>query len=291
MTRYPVPQGTSTSTRFAATGGRRPDASMTLLNEVMERPLDLGYAAASDARRRGVATPQTPVRRSVTFLLAVLLGVVAVWAARELRAPVEFENASDVLVEEIRGRTAIGDRLAEQNEELRQEITELQAEAMGEDAEEFLADSARLGLWAGATAVQGTGIVITVEDSVQARNQEPGAEDGRVRDSDLQFVVNGLWAAGAEAIAVNGHRLTGHTAIRTAGDAVLVDLQPLVSPYRIEVIGDPDDLRTEFARTQASAMLNQLAARHSIASSIETADKLVLPAGTAGQPDVVTESS
>ncbi|SEE10571.1 Uncharacterized conserved protein YlxW, UPF0749 family [Ruania alba] len=264
---------------------------MTLLNEVMERPLDLGYAAASDARRRGTAAPQTPFRRALTFLLAVLLGLTAVWAARELRAPVGVENASDVLVTEIRDRTVVGERLAAENEALRQEITSLQEEALDEEASALLAESARLGLWAGATAVQGPGVVVTLEDSVRARSGEPGTDFQRVQDQDLQLVVNGLWAAGAEAIAVNGHRLTGQTAIRTAGDAVLVDLQPLVSPYAIEVIGDPDGLRTEFARTQASAWLNLLAAQFSISSTIETSDDLVLPAGTAGAPELVTESS
>ena len=56
----------------------------------------------------------------------------------------------------------------------------------------------------------------------------------------MRSVVNELWSDGAEAIAVNGIRLTPTSAIRFAGDAVLVDFQPITSPYRIDAIGDAD---------------------------------------------------
>ncbi|MGO1341870.1 MAG: DUF881 domain-containing protein, partial [Cellulosimicrobium funkei] len=76
--------------------------------------------------------------------------------------------------------------------------------------------------------------------------------------SDLQRVVNALWAGGAEAVAINDQRLTGLSAIRSAGDAVLVDLQPLVGPYRVEAIGDPDAMRTSLLRSGTSDFLQLL---------------------------------
>ncbi|QOR72425.1 DUF881 domain-containing protein [Ruania alkalisoli] len=264
---------------------------MTLLNEVLERPLDLGYAAASEARRQGTARPATPVRRGLTFLLALVLGLTAVWAARELRTPAGVETASDVLVAQIRERSATGEELMAQNTALRGEIAELQEQALGTEAEELLELTERIGSAVGTTAVEGPGMVVTLSDSASANSGEPDAEYGRVRDVDLQLVVNGLWASGAEAIAVNGHRLTAQTAIRTAGDAILVDLQPMISPYRIEAIGDPDGMRTQFARTQAAGFLNFLAAQASISSSVERADELRLAAGTSLAPSLVTESS
>jgi uncharacterized protein YlxW (UPF0749 family) len=67
-----------------------------------------------------------------------------------------------------------------------------------------------------------------------------------VLDRDLQDVVNGIWAAGAEAVSVNGIRLTALTAIRSAGEAILVDFRPLSPPYEIEAIGDPGALEVGF---------------------------------------------
>ena len=55
-------------------------------------------------------------------------------------------------------------------------------------------------------------------------------------------MVNALWAAGAEAISINGQRLGPTTAIRFAGEAVLVDFRPVTNPYEISAIGDPDTL-------------------------------------------------
>lgn len=56
-----------------------------------------------------------------------------------------------------------------------------------------------------------------------------GLRDGRDRvlDMDLQILTDGLWQAGAEAISVNGHRLSALTAIRGAGEAITVDNRSL----------------------------------------------------------------
>ena len=272
--------------------GRRVDASMTLLNEVIERPLDPGYAAAAEARRAGRAKPSTVAGRGLRFVLALVLGLACVWAARELRVPTgAVASASSVLADELRERSAVGDELQHENEQLRAEITRLQAALLGPEAEALLDETEMLSIWAGTTAVHGSGVQITMEDSERAAQGEPGTQDERVRDGDLQIVVNGLWAAGAEAIAINGHRLTSRTAIRTAGDAILVDLQPLVSPYVISAIGHPDELRTEFARTTAAAALNLLASQYSISSSIDPAEDLQLPGGSGATLRYVTESS
>ncbi|WP_147917490.1 DUF881 domain-containing protein [Ruania zhangjianzhongii] len=272
--------------------GRRVDASMTLLNEVIERPLDPGYAAAAEDRRTGRAKRPTVAGRALQFALAVVLGLVCVWAARELRVPTGgVTSASSVLADELRERSAVGDDLLAENEQLRAEITELQGALLGPEAQALLEETATLAIWAGTAAVHGPGVQVTMEDSERAAQGEPGTENERVRDGDVQIVVNGLWAAGAEAIAVNGHRLTSRTAIRTAGDAILVDLQPLVSPYVISAIGDPDEMRTEFARTTAAAALNLLASQYSIASTIQTAEDLQLPGGSGAALRYVTESS
>ena len=101
----------------------------------------------------------------------------------------------------------------------------------------------------GVVPVAGRGLRIELTD---APTDDPDTQDPtlRVQDVDLQVVVNGLWAAGAEAIAVNGHRLTSMTAIRSAGDAVLVDLVPLSSPYKVDAIGDPVAMQPALARIE-----------------------------------------
>ena len=98
-----------------------------------------------------------------------------------------------------------------------------------------------------------------------------------MQDVDLQVVVNGLWAAGAEAIAVNGHRLTAMTAIRSAGDAVLVDLVSLSSPYKVDAIGDPVAMQPALARTSAGQHMSTLRTTYGIGVQMSSQSHLELP--------------
>ncbi|MFV0425980.1 MAG: DUF881 domain-containing protein [Beutenbergiaceae bacterium] len=270
----------------------RPDSSMTLLREVMEAPLDPGYAAAAARRARGEVPSgwRGTLTQSLVLVLAIALGFGGVWAARELRTPVPGMSARTVLMKQIEERTADGAILAQANADLRTEVTQLQQQALGVQAQDLYQEASMLGVWAGTTAVLGPGVVITMTDSERVDPADPNSGDELVKDVDLQIVVNELWACGAESIAVNGVRLTSSTAIRSAGQTVLVDLQPLLSPYRIEAIGDAEAIREAFSTTVAAGYLAELSNRYGIGSQLETADELLLPAGT-GPAAISVESA
>jgi uncharacterized protein YlxW (UPF0749 family) len=123
--------------------------------------------------------------------------------------------------------------------------------------------------------------VVTVQDAVSAAGSEADSDltdQGRVQDRDLQIVVNGLWEAGAEAIAINGERLTSLSAIRSAGEAVLVGFRPLSPPYRIQVIGDPQAMQTAFASNLGGQYLQALSSNFGIRSTVEQKDSITVPA-------------
>ena len=67
-----------------------------------------------------------------------------------------------------------------------------------------------------------------------------------------------MWASGAEAVAVNGQRLTALSAIRSAGDAILVDFRPLSPPYDIVGVGDASAMRASFAEGFGGSYLQAL---------------------------------
>jgi uncharacterized protein YlxW (UPF0749 family) len=100
-----------------------------------------------------------------------------------------------------------------------------------------------------------------------------------VLDVDLQAVVNGLWAGGAEAVSINGQRLTATSTIRTAGAAVLVDFRPVTSPYEVAAIG-PNDLDDRFNQSPTAANLRAVAEQYGLGLSVRAADDLTLPAAT-----------
>lgn len=95
-----------------------------------------------------------------------------------------------------------------------------------------------LQIISGLSAVQGFGYEIELNDAIKTDSLDIDKLDlARIYDSDVQLLVNALWASGAESIAINNRRLTSTSAIRSAGDAILVNYQPLLPPYKIAAIG------------------------------------------------------
>ncbi len=258
------------------------DASMTLLNEVMHRPLDPGYAAAA-ARRAAGQTPHRGRTGTVALVaLAVVLGVVTTAAAVQLRAPQPGVIAArETLEQEILERQATAEGLSARGAELSGEIEQLQGAALSGASADVLDSLQEEGALTGTQPVEGQGVVVTLDDTGGGLSSGATDASSLVHDSDLQRVVNALWAGGAEAVAINDQRLTGLSAIRSAGDAVLVDLQPLVGPYRVEAIGDPDAMRTSLLRSGTSDFLQLLGSQYGIRSGVTTQSRLDLPGRSA----------
>jgi uncharacterized protein YlxW (UPF0749 family) len=94
---------------------------------------------------------------------------------------------------------------------------------------------------AGLIPLTGSGIVLQLEDSGEPPGPGADASDYLVGAHDLRRIVEELWAAGAEAIAINGERITATTAIIDVGPSVLANAAYLAGPYQITALG-PDDL-------------------------------------------------
>jgi uncharacterized protein YlxW (UPF0749 family) len=151
-----------------------------------------------------------------------------------------------------------------------------------------------LAFAAAQTPVEGPGLRVTLRDAAPADDNDGiggdprgagAADEGRVLDRDLQSVVNSLWAAGAEAVAINGERLSALSAIRGAGDAVLVDFKPLIPPYQVTAIGDGARMQAGFAANGGGEYVQQLRDILGIDVSMAAVDELELPA--VGQPSMI----
>src|SRR4029453_11223603 len=164
------------------------------------------------------------------------------------------EQVRAVLAADIEQESAVADELSAQLEDLQAEVGRtrdqlLAASAVGQEA---LDDLTRAVQGAAAVPVTGPGLLVTLANADPKADEDPVGgtpeEDPRERvmDGDLQLVVNALWAAGAEAVSINGQRLGPTTAIRFAGEAVLVDFRPVTNPYEVSAIGDPDTLSSRF---------------------------------------------
>lgn len=257
--------------------GRALDASMGLLNEISSRALEPDYAQAAERARRAPAGggPERVRRGATAMLLAILLGATIMVAVLQLRQPTGVgQSPRELLVREIDERTAEAGELATTRDALTAQIAAIQEEALSADPG-FLARLAETEVLSGAGPVTGPGLVMVIDDGPDAASGED--PEARVQDVDLQVITNGLWAAGAEAIAVNGHRLTSLSAIRSASQAVLVDLAPVLPPYRIEAIGDVRAMQTAFARSKAAGHVTFLTGTYGITVSTSSETELQLP--------------
>jgi uncharacterized protein YlxW (UPF0749 family) len=260
------------STAPASTPTQRPvDASMDLLNQIIRQPVDPDYALVK-ARGDG------PTRRGIAFaVVAIVIGAMfAVAAVQTNRSAPVLAGERTELISRIKAAETEQDRLRERATALADEIATLRAGALGDDdtASALQSQINALDPIVGNVAVKGPGLLVVVDDAPTGGDQR----QDRVLDMDLQVLVNGLWQAGSEAIAINGHRLSTLTAIRGAGDAITVDYRSLTRPYRVEAIGDPRTLHARYVESSGGIAWNELAQNRRMRYEISSMEEMTLEA-------------
>jgi uncharacterized protein YlxW (UPF0749 family) len=270
---------------------------MSLLTNVMDHSLDDGYAEAA-ARREAegaVGMPKTLRARlglAAGLVLAALVVTVGAANAR-IAAPVVAKERQE-LIDRVEHETTAADKLEKSVDTLRADVSARQREALKKDGGGEQADL--VSILSGATDVHGPGVKLVVDDAKEAttggdssnpRETSGFSDTGRVRDRDMQRVVNGLWESGAEAIAINGQRLTALSAIRAAGDAILVDNKPLVPPYTVLAVGDGQRLSTRFQNSSDGLYLHALQENYGIRTGISAEGDVRLSAA----PSVIVRTA
>ena len=243
--------GTSTAPRDEPGGGPAkdvpPQVFMPLLDYITAHSMDQDYAHV--AQRDGVGRSPRQIRPGLAAL--VVMGIfgllVATAGVQTARNAGEVSGSRSSLVTQVKARTAQVDARRARVTNLRQEIEQLQTTYLDTTSQGRLLSARldRLGVSTGATPVTGPGVKVVVDDA-------PGAVGPveQVLDEDLQKLVNALWASGAEAISINGQRLTNLSAIRTAGQAITVNFVSLRRPYTVLAVGNPDTMPARFIETE-----------------------------------------
>lgn len=258
---------------------------MSLLTTVMDHSLDEGYAeAAARKKARGDSGVPRPLRAKLGLAAGLVLAalVVTVGAAQARIAAPVLAKEREELIDRVEEATAGADKLEDDVDELRDDVGERQQAALKKHGG---SQGELVGLLSGATEVHGPGVKLVVDDKKEAdqggggpRESAGFSDTGRVRDRDMQRVVNGLWESGAEAISINDQRLTALSAIRAAGEAILVDNRPLVPPYTVLAVGDGKRLSTRFQNSSDGRYLHALQENFDIRTSISVSEELRLPA-------------
>jgi uncharacterized protein YlxW (UPF0749 family) len=135
-------------------------------------------------------------------------------------------------------------KLTEELQVDRQRLNDIE-QKMGKgdtEAKELKQQSFDAKVNAGLMAMKGPGLVITLSDSTKRAAPDEDIHYFIIHDVDLQTLVNELYAAGCEAISINGQRIVNRTPIRCVGPTILIDAVRIASPYVVTAIGSPDDM-------------------------------------------------
>lgn len=164
--------------------------------------------------------------------------------------------------------------LIESNGRLRDEVAALEdqlaalqeAEGGGGAVLQTLVDEVnRLRIVNGLVEISGPGVEVMVT--------------GTLSVVDLHDLINEVRNAGAEGLAVSGHRIVSWSAISTDGQNIMIDGRPVSPPYSLQAIGAPATL--EAALTRPGGLVSLLAKAHpEISITVTRREKITLPVCT-----------
>ncbi|HTC69328.1 MAG TPA: DUF881 domain-containing protein [Acidothermaceae bacterium] len=270
---------------------------MSILLDLMGSAIDEGYAEA--ANRKGIHPPTNPTAVSkpsaapkpatsnrwvptrTTIAAAVVLAMAgalfATAAVATHRGNAAAHRDQSQLVQQAKLQTTATDSLQQQLTALKTQVDAARSRALSvtDKGGVLLTQIKDLEPVDGAVAVDGTGVRVVLDDA-PASNVAGNDGSGVILDSDLQQVVNALFVGGAQAIGINGQRLTTQTAIREAGGAILVDYRALSPPYTIDAIG-PSTLGATFQSSETAQLFVTEHQLYGLGFTVADHQRLTLP--------------
>ncbi|MGN6605854.1 MAG: DUF881 domain-containing protein [Jatrophihabitans sp.] len=194
----------------------------------------------------------------------------------DLRAP-GTANLQD-LVRQAEARVRAADA---QVSGLQQQVTAATGQAGRDDSAVAAAQRsvAPLRVPGGLSSMTGPGLAVVLDDAPSV----PAGVDpnqGVVHQSDLQAVVNALWAGGAEAMSINGQRIVATSAVQCVGPTLLLNGEVYSPPFRVAAIGPSRTMQMRLGQSPGVRLFQQAASYYGLGYTVETLERLTVPAYT-----------
>jgi uncharacterized protein YlxW (UPF0749 family) len=188
------------------------------------------------------------------------------------------------LTELIRQREAVMSRQSAQLSEMQSEVERLTEQVAGRDgavaAASAAADAGAVS--AALVPLTGSGVEITLDDApVRVDGVRPAdarPDDLVIHQSDVQAVVNAVWAAAADGVAIMDRRLIATSAVRCVGNTLLLQGRTYSPPFVVTAIADPAAVRAQLAASPQVAVFEQAVAAFGLTFEVRERSQLTLPA-------------
>ncbi|MBC9785764.1 DUF881 domain-containing protein [Heliobacterium chlorum] len=169
--------------------------------------------------------------------------------------------------------------LTTQIEDLRSQLDKYRE---GENSKQTLQQTLeKTRLAAGLTAVEGPGVIITLDDSPLAQQLDTIRKNDPnqyyIHDSYLRDLVNALWTGGAEAVSINNQRLVSTSEIFCGGTTIFVNRELVTPPFVIRAVGDPKTLMASVNMVTTSLVLKGYRQQFGIVFDPVASDKVQIP--------------
>jgi uncharacterized protein YlxW (UPF0749 family) len=260
----------------------------SLLRSLLTDHLDPGYAAAAQAKEAGRRRTWWQAWAWQICGALVIAAVFADAVAQARSTAPGVRESQHVLSGSVKSAEAAANEATGRRDALAARVdAERRSRLEGDErGQQLLGSLDAANFAAAATPVIGPGLTITVTDpgmskdlSDVSKERVPGSQQV-ILDRDLQLVVNSLWVSGAEAVSVGGVRIGPNVTIRQAGGGILVDNQPISSPYVILAIVPPHAMQEVFDRSPGLQRLRLLESSYGVGVNVSSGEGLSLPAGS-----------
>jgi uncharacterized protein YlxW (UPF0749 family) len=228
-------------------------------------------------RRPSAWAALVPVVALAAGLLFATSGRTA--SGTDLRAG-EITELSELIEERNRATARQADELAELQSEV-QRLTE-QAATRNDDVALAAAIGEAGAMSAALVPLTGPGVVITLDDA-PARpdgslpvNARP--DDVVIHQSDVQAVVNAVWAAAADGVAIMDQRLIATSAVRCVGNTLLLQGRPYSPPFVVTAIADAAAVRAQLAASPQVAVFQQAVEAFGLTFEVRERPQVSVPA-------------
>lgn len=235
-------------------------------------PSDAGEDAARGFWRLGVPL--------VCLLAGLLVGTThSVSGGAEIRGS-DAPRLVDLVAESQRAV----DRLGAQRDGLAAQVDATHGAASGPALTAIERRTAALAADAGLDPVRGPGVTVTLADAGRDADgrfpRDASPDDLVVHQQDVQAVLNALWGAGADAVALQNERIIATSAPRCVGNTLLLNGRTYSPPYVITAIGDPAALSAALADSPQLRIYQQYVIRFGLGYTESVSDDIRIPGYT-----------
>lgn len=228
-------------------------------------------------RRPSIWTVLVPV-------VALLAGLLFATSGRTAQGTDLRAGQTTELSELIRSRNRVVARQGEQLADLQRQVQTLTEQAASRDSDVAAATAAGAegALSAALVPLTGPGVVITLDDAPQRPDGslpvDARPDDLVIHQSDVQAVVNAVWAAAADGVAIMDRRLIATSAVRCVGNTLLLQGRTYSPPFVVTAIADPTAVRAQLAVSPQVRIFQQAVEAFGLTFEVRERDEVVLPA-------------